>query len=201
MKYSNQINLFLAITGCIVVLWAFSQTYFQPSPFNNLDLADLSGSSAMAPSSQAPAVYQGEGTTNSKSAIYGQNSSRSVSQPNSSAGSTAAGGGSLRTGTAGSSSYSARVSQRPASSRTVQSGIRGQAVAPGSSGSPSTTDDNAGQVSDSASSTSRPTNVGGFSTPPAGQAMGMEQAKRVPEDSSSARKYVPYRSSMANRPN
>ena len=201
MKYSNQLNLFLAITGCIVVLWVFSQTYFQPSPFNNLDLADISGTSEIPPSAQAPAVYQGEGTTNSKSAIYGQNSSRSASQQNSSPAGTAAGGGSLRTGTADSSSYPARNSQRPASTRAVQSGIRGRAAVPGSSGSPSTPEDNAGQVQNSASSASGPTNVGGFSTPPAGQAMGMEQAKRAPEDSSSNRKYVPYRSSMANRPN
>ena len=196
MKHANQINLFLAITGCIAVLWVFSQTYLSPSPFENLEITEIAGGAASPISTQTPAAYQTEGTTNTKAAVYG-NTPETRRPPSEG---MVGGGGSLRTGGSPSGSAASASSGLNSATRAIQSGNRGQAVVSGSEGLPASTADTvAGTLNDSG--TAGAASANGFSAPPAGQALGMEQAKRTPADSSSQRKYVPFRSSMANRPN
>ncbi|MFH1964742.1 MAG: hypothetical protein ABIJ42_04300 [Acidobacteriota bacterium] len=196
MKYSNQINMFLAITGCIVVLWVFSQTYLQPSPDEQLDTAGIVENAEEPPSSQPPAVYQGDSSTNANPVAYGAPSRRSASPSTPLVNGAAAGGGSLGSGTQGTRNPSGGNSTGISGFRAPQSASPGRASSSDPGNIPGVE-----SPSSQGSSAARPTNVGGFSTPPAGQAQGMEQAKRTPADSSSDRNYVPFRSSMANRPN
>lgn len=196
MKYSNQINMFLAITGCVVTLWVFSQTYLQPSGYVQPDIAGITGNEVESPSSQPPAVYQGDSSTNAKPVAYGAPSGRSASPSTPSSNAAGAGGGSLGSGTQSTRNPSGGSSTGISGSMSPQSASPGRASSSGPGNIPGVE-----SPSSQGSSAARPTNVGGFSTPPAGQALGMEQAKRTPADSSSDRNYVPFRSSMANRPN
>ena len=198
MKYSNQINMFLAITGCIVVLWVVTQTYLQPSHNEQLDMAGIAANTEDSISTQPPASYQGENSTQASPVAYGTPSRRATPRRTPSVGSSSAGGGSLQSGTRNVRNSSSTRSPGVSVSRALQS--------PTPEGNPASEAGNIPAVENSTSQVQssdqdRPTNVGGFSTPPAGQAMGMEQVKRTPADSSSDRKYVPFRSSMANRPN
>lgn len=198
MKYSNQINMFLAITGCIVVLWVLTQTYLKPPRSEQLDMAGIYLQPETPLSDQAPAVYQGEATTGSNSAGYGTSTRRPTSRRTTTAGGSAAGGGSLNSGTRNADNPSAARSPGISVSRALQSGNQGRTA---SSDSENISGAEGSGFPAQPTGQERPANVGGFSTPPAGQAMGMEQAKRTPADSSSDQKYVPFRSSMANRPN
>ncbi len=198
MKYSNQINMFLAITGCIVVLWVLTQTYLQPSHNEQLDIAGIASNTEDSMSTQPPASYQGENSTKASPVVYGTTSRRPTSRRTSSVSGSVAGGGSLQSGTSNVRNAPATRSPGRSVSRALQSTSPARNASSGPENIPG--DENTTPQVQS-SSQARPTNVGGFSTPPAGQAMGMEQAKRTPSDSSSDRKYVPFRSSMANRPN
>ena len=190
--------MFLAITGCIVVLWVLTQTYLQPSHNEQLDIAGIPANTEDSISTQPPASYQGENSTQASPVGYGTPSRRPASRSNPSVSGSSAGGGSLQSGTRNiRNSSPARLPGRSVS-------MAPQSTAPevnASSGPGNVPGDENTTPQVQSSSQDRPTNVGGFSTPPAGQAMGMEQAKRTPADSSSDRKYVPFRSSMANRPN
>jgi hypothetical protein len=188
--------MFLAITGCIVALWVFTQTYFQPSRNVQLDITSITGGVKKAPSSQPSSVYQGESTTNARPVTYGASSRRTSSPRTSPVNGAAAGGGSLRQGTQSTRNPSARNTPGISISGSQQPGVQNRGTSL-DSGNPSRAESTSSQPSSAA----RPNNVGGFSTPPAGQSLGMEQAKRTPSDSSSDRNYVPFRSSMANRPN
>ncbi len=198
MKYSNQINTFLAITGCIVVLWVFTQTYLQPSRNEQLNIAGIAAVTENSASTQ-PASYQGENSTQASPVAYGPPSRRSTPGANPSVNGSAAGGGSLQSGTRSvRSSSSRRSSPGTAVSRNLQLSNPSRNSA---SGYRSVSEVENSAPPAQSSGQDRPADAGGFSAPPAGQALGMEQAKRTPADSSSDRRYVPFRSSMANRPN
>ena len=182
--------------GCMIALWVFSQTYFQPARDVQLNIIRNSGGQVAYPASQPPAVYQGDSSTKSNPVVFGAPSGSSSSPGTPPSKPAAAGGGSLRPVTGSTGNPSRTGSTGLSVSRDSQSAKPGRTVPSGSQNTPG-----AENPSFRDSSVSRPTNVGGFSTPPAGQALGMEQAKRAPADSSSDRKYVPFRSSMANRPN
>ena len=198
MKYSNQINMFLAIAGCVVVLWVFSQTYLQPSPDARLDITDVADiTGADLPSTQAPAAYEADTTTIPGSVSYGTGSRR-TSPGNSYQGrGAAAGGGSLQSGSGSTGRTVGSGSTGSSVSRALQSTGQGDSEPREAPDGP----DSEVPASSRTTGADRPANVGGFNLPPAGQAQGMEQAKRTPSDSTSERKYVPFRSSMANRPN
>ncbi len=186
------------------MLWGLTQTYLKPSGNEQLDMAGITLQSETPLSDQAPAVYQGEATTSNNPAVYGTSTRRTAARRTANVGSSGAGGGSLNSGTRNAGSPSASRSPGLSVSRALQSGNQRRNASP----EPERINE-AESLSGAESSgppaqplgQGRPANVGGFSTPPAGQAMGMEQAKRTPADSSSDRKYVPFRSSMANRPN
>lgn len=191
--------MFLAIAGCVVVLWVFSQTYLQPSPDARLDITDIADiTGADLPSTQAPAAYEADTTTIPGSVSYGTGSRR-TSPGNSYQGrGAAAGGGSLQSGSSGTGNRTAGTPSTGSSvSRALQSTGQGDSVSREATNQPGSEDPSTSRTPGS----DRPANVGGFNLPPAGQAEGMEQAKRTPSDSTSERKYVPFRSSMANRPN
>jgi len=76
MKYSNQINILLAVSGCIVVIWVFSQTYLHTGREPQLDLVEITP--ATTPSTQVPAVYESDGTTGTKPVSFGAPSRRNL---------------------------------------------------------------------------------------------------------------------------
>jgi len=195
MKYSNQINILLAVSGCIVVIWVFSQTYLHTGREPQLDLVEITP--ATTPSTQVPAVYESDGTTGTKPVSFGAPSRRNLTDHTASG--SGVSGGSM------ASQPRPRPSGNTPASRTAPgiSVSRALQSNPGE-GFPAPAQADQQDAAGTESGTSgqdAPSNVGGFSLPPAGQAQGMEQAKRTQSDSSSDRRYVPFRSSMAGRPN
>lgn len=193
MKYSNQINIFLAIAGFVVVGWVFSQTYFQPPREIDLGIAELSETDL---SPQAPAAYESEASTSTGSVSY-ESPSRRAPVPNVGLGTIGTDRGDpAQTG----NSFTGRGTEKESPAGSVSRTINSSRSTTSSSVPDSTT--NTGQFSSPPNRQSGdPEDRRELPLPPAGQAQGNDQIKRTPADSTSGSRAVPFRSSMANRPN
>lgn len=187
--------MFLAITGCVIALWVFSQTYLQPAPDPQLELSEFIENSGTLPSTQVPAAYESEATTVAGPVNFDPGNRRPASDSTASRRSPAVSGGSFRR-----EAPSGRQTESPSAGSSISRALQStQNQAPAQDASPDTSPESS--LPGAGQDESRPANVGGFQLPPAGQAQGMEQSKRTPDDSTSNRRYVPFRSSMASRPN
>jgi len=191
MKYSNQINMFLAIAGCIIALWVFSQTYFQPIPDTQLEMSEFFDTGNTVTGTQIPASYESESTTVAGPLNFDSGTRRTPAGSSSPGRNPSAGGGSFQRENSPVRQPNSSPSGSSISRALQSSGRQSPRETTVPESSPEATDGDE----------SRPSNVGGFQLPPAGQAQGMEQSKRTPEDNNSNRRYVPFRSSMASRPN